>query len=1413
MKKYIAAGMLLFMTAILTAAASAETVAEGTCGENLTWVLEDTGTLTISGDGEMDDYSYDSSPWYSRRHKIIDVVFDGNLTSIGNYAFSNCDGLTSVEFPESLTSIGSWAFGDCNGLTSVEFPESLTSIGDYAFSLCDGLISVAFPESLTSIGVRAFSDCDGLTEITIRSDFSAGYNWLSNTPIQKLVIADTVTQIPDGLLYSSTLSEIIVEDIDGDGYVSIDNVLYTYDSYLETYTLVRYPPAAEGSSYTVIDGTGSIADRAFENCDLLESIEISGSVKSIGQYAFSDCDVLSEIIWGKAVDKTGGSLFSGSPVTRMVIPEDSLMMPSAATVLDYEVLDEDGNGYRDIDGVLFFYDSEKDTLTLKNYPAGRTDTEYVLPSGTDSIGYSAFANRDSLEKVVLNEGLISIGSNAFYGCDNLYDIQFPFSLKTLGSYAFAYCISLEKVELNEGLTRIAYGCFYDCSALKEIVLPETLQRIENNAFYNCTYLKEISIPASVTYIDREAFSGCTALKCAYFYGNAPSSFYSDVFYNTNAAFTIYFLEGTDGWTTPTWNGYPTTTFVPAERFVTGLSAPTDVTVKDTLYVDVSVNLAHSGAELCFEIPKGYQFVEEKSTLHGASVSVSGTRLFLTDSVGQPAETQYTLAFIVYSPGSADLYLTSAQYVGEDGGMQRSILLPSKITVKAAELYHKVILPDIFTGKNTVQDEKEYTFYLPDDSMYYDYSEIFASIDGVNVYVNDNGDNSFTVEYVTGELVITGTRTPKEGTFAIDEGTCGPNLTWSIDNQGVLTISGDGEMYDFEEVYYIPWKQHLGSIRKAVVHEGVTSIGGMAFCQCTAMTEIQLPESLTSIHFSAFDSCYALQEITLPDAIESIAYGAFCNCSSLTRIVFPENLLWLGDSACSGCSSLKEIVFGEKIESIGNYAFNKCTALQNFVLPDSITDIGSCAFYGCSSLTEVILPRYLTELSSLAFGYCTSLESIGFPQYITRYAWDTFQNCPSLHILVLNNTPEFDIYLFDYLNLAIDKIILTNEVTELPEDFLRLESIQEYQVTDTDGIGFFSVDGVLYSYDTYLEANTLVRYPAARQGSAYTILENTETIGTYAFYKSFVEHVVFAESVMTIEDQAFYNCRHLQSITVGKMTHTVSYSAFSQSSIRTIIIPEETVAIADEILSISSLREFVVSGENAAGYRMIDGVLYRYDTEKGLLLLRCPRNSNITKYTVAAGTTQIGPEAFSDCTSLEEVIMSTGVTVIENQAFSRCTNLKKVVLSQSLREISFGAFMECRYLKEISFPPNVRHLMSNAFYGCTALKSAYFYGDAPINAERAFEGTHYSFTVYYRAGTSGWTTPYWNGYPTAVFTDKTDNIGDDNLSEFKKYFSGYYSPNKLPSLPDVDQDGKITRRDAMILSRYLAGWDGYDKYFE
>jgi hypothetical protein len=236
-----------------------------------------------------------------------------SVTSIGDYAFSGCSGLTSIEIPNSVTSIGFDAFSGCSGLTGIEIPNSVTSIGDYAFSGCSGLTSIEIPNSVTSIGYGAFEYCSGLTSITVNADnpnydsrdnCNAIIETESNTLIsgcQNTEISNTVTSMGDYAFKgcSGLMSIEIPNSVTGIGdYAFSDCSGLTSIKLSSNVTIIGDEAFSDCSGLTNIKIPSSVTHiglGAFKGCSGLASIEIPNSVTSIGDYAFEDCSQLTSI--------------------------------------------------------------------------------------------------------------------------------------------------------------------------------------------------------------------------------------------------------------------------------------------------------------------------------------------------------------------------------------------------------------------------------------------------------------------------------------------------------------------------------------------------------------------------------------------------------------------------------------------------------------------------------------------------------------------------------------------------------------------------------------------------------------------------------------------------------------------------------------------------------------------------------------------------------------------------------------------------------------------------------------------------------------------------------------------------------------------------------------------------------------
>ena len=461
------------------------------------------------------------------------VTYDGatySVTSIGEFAFKDCTGLTSVTIPTSVTSIGEEAFRGCTGLTSVTIPSSVTSIGKSAFSGCTGLTSVTIPNSVTTIGWSAFRGCAGLTSVTIPNSVteigwsafegctaltSVTFNatnckspgrtyeaWFQDCPLTSLVIGNDVKSIPACLAYYQTrLTTVTIPNsvisigwyafvgCTGLTSVTIPNSVTEigYSAFGGTPWYNNQPDGvvyigkvayefkgemASGTAINIKEGTVSISGYAFYGCTGLTSITIPNSVTSIGEFAFSGCTGLTSVTIPNSVTTIGGSAF------------------------------------RDCTGL----------------------TSVTIPNSVTSIGESAFYGCTALTSVTIPNSVTEIGRFAFEGTP-WYNNQ-PDGVVYIGKMAYKFkgeMASGTAINIKEGTVSICPSAFEGCTALTSVTIPNSVTTIGYDTFRGCTGLTSVTIPKSVTSIGGSAFSGCTGLKKIYSLNPVPPVIYWDTF--------------------------------------------------------------------------------------------------------------------------------------------------------------------------------------------------------------------------------------------------------------------------------------------------------------------------------------------------------------------------------------------------------------------------------------------------------------------------------------------------------------------------------------------------------------------------------------------------------------------------------------------------------------------------------------------------------------------------------------------------------------------------------------------------------------------------------------------------------------------------------------------------------------------
>ncbi len=211
----------------------------------------------------------------------------------------------------------------------------------------------------------------------------------------------------------------------------------------------------------------------------------------------------------------------------------------------------------------------------------------------------------------------------------------------------------------------------------------------------------------------------------------------------------------------------------------------------------------------------------------------------------------------------------------------------------------------------------------------------------------------------------------------NSGKCGKNVRWTLKN-GVLTISGKGAMYDQEVLDYSSGKSK--QVKKIIIKNGVTSIGGNAFYGYKNLSSVTIPNSVKKIGWYAFSDCSKLKSITIPSGVKVIEQALFAYCKNLESVKLPSGITAIGAWAFVGCSKLKNITIPKKVIGIGTYAFSGCYGLKNVVFPKGVKGIGSWAFCDCRNLSSVSIPDGVTNIALYAF-YATKIKNVVIPKSV------------------------------------------------------------------------------------------------------------------------------------------------------------------------------------------------------------------------------------------------------------------------------------------------------------------------------------------------------------------------------------------------------------------------------------------------
>ena len=549
-----------------------------------------------------------------------------------------------------------------------------------------------------------------------------------------------------------------------------------------------------------------------------------------------------------------------------------------------------------------------------------------------------------------------------------------------------------------------------------------------------------------------------------------------------------------------------------------------------------------------------------------------------------------------------------------------------------------------------------------------------------------------------------------------------NLTWTLDADGTLTISGTGAMKDYD--YYnnpSPASQKKDSVKKVVIEDGVTSIRNSAFYDCNSLTSITIPNSVTSIGAYAFSNCYYLTNITIPNSVTSIENYAFRSCSSLTSITIPDSVTSIGELAFYSCDSLTSITISNSVTSIGERAFAYCSSLTSITIPDSVTSIGEAAFAGCSSLTSITIPDSVTSIGEYAFQSCSSLTSITIPDSVTSigaYAfsdcWDltsitipdsvttigesAFNACSSLTTISLSCKSSLKRSDFGKQADLVSYTSHTLNKTEAKAATCTENGNKEYWTCEHCKKYFLSDDANPETAKAVEQSECMIPAIQHKNAIIQNASEPTETAPGYSGDRYCPDCDTIVEKGYTYwnEDNLtwkLYADGTLNISGAGAMKdydydNNPSPASQKKDSVKKVVIEDGVTSIGNSAffyctsLTSITIPNSVTSIEPYAFYNC----------------------NSLTSITIPNSVTSIGNFAFSDCSSLTSITIPDSVTSIGNYAFAYCEGLTSITIPDSVTSIGAYAFSYCSSLTSITIPDSVTSIGNGAFDNCSSLTS-------------------------------------------------------------------------------------------------------------
>jgi len=639
---------------------------------------------------------------------------------------------------------------------------------------------------------------------------------------------------------------------------------------------------------------------------------------------------------------------------------------------------------------------------------------------------------------------------------------------------------------------------------------------------------------------------------------------------------------------------------------------------------------------------------------------------------------------------------------------------------------------------------------------------------------------------------------------IASGSCGTDLTWALDSEGLLTLDGTGAM----ERFVNPWKEYRSQIVSVVIGDSVTGICEDAFSHCDSLREVYMGANLTQAYSYTFMSCENLKTVTLPNAWTFYTYHHIFDNTNVTTVIIPDRVtsvcpaMLLTESVAEfvcedtdgygyfdedgilyyrntddtltlvrspAAKNVKRYKVLEGTTVIGDNAFDGVASLTDVELPDGLVDIGAYAFRS-TGLVSVDVPDTVTHMDRGTFSYCKSLTDVYMGANLIYVFDGTFAYCDNLDTITVPNAISFMDYNDIFKNSPVKKVIIPESVTSVCAALRQIDTIEEFDCRDRDGYGYFDDDGILYYRNTD-GALTLVKSPSAKQISSYKVLEETTVIGdnafdgvasltdvelpdglvdigAYVFRSTGLVSVDVPDTVTHMDRGTFSYCKSLTDVYMGANLIYVFDGTFAYcDNLDTITVPN-AISFMDynDIFKNSPVKKVIIPESVTS----VCAALYLIPSIEEFV---CEDTDGYGYFDVD-GVLYHRPA--DGALTVLRCPISRGYTVYDlpndtvtvgAKAFEGHVTLKEIYLPAGLRYIEGAAFSGCSGLESLYVPNSVERIDHNAFIGCASLREVYIGKGVTTVGQTAFSSC------------TGLDSVYFYGNKPVAYSDPFSNSGE------------------------------------------------------